>query len=255
MKNRIIILIICLLAICSLCGASNVVQQPGLVMLTHTNLSNYKDQFMGFYIDEAMLSKIVDSEIFCVYEKVPVKETIQIEEDLIVSNEEFSALLEQGDFHNTFNSIHNNLTDKKKGEYVSKKTTHKLAEKYRVEYFMHCTLDKIAVVGSGFSAAQGGVSLLMLQEALSINVSDLKLLKQSLEFVATFRLIRAVDGMVVWMNKENTNSNNFKINFKGFNYNDKSSRNQLYVECATKLSERAFKNLRNALKKGEVVLQ
>lgn len=255
MKKSIIIFIISLLAICSPCGATDVVKQPGLVMLTHTNLSSYKDQLMGYYIDNAMLSRIVDSELFSVYERVPVKETIQIEEDLFVSNEEFDDLLKQGDFHKTFNSIHNNLTDKKKGESVSKDTTNKIAEKYRVEYFMHCTLDKIAVVGSGFNAAQGGVPMLMLQESLSINVSDLNMLKQSLEFVATFRLIRAVDGMVVWMSKENTTSNNFKINFKGFYYKNEASRNQLYAECATKLCERALKNLRNALKKGEVVLQ
>lgn len=231
-------------------------EKPSLVMLAHTNNTGKNSLEIGSYVDDIMLTRVVSSNLFEVYERKPIKEIIEAEDKLVVTKDEFKEALKANSFTAAFFNSRNDLCNKKKGDYVNPENTSRIGQNHNVKYLFHCTLDNI-----GTSKTEQQLAFKEINALFYANTGDkllirdnIDVIKQNLQFIATFRLIKADNGEIVWLCSENTIAKDYKVNYKYINFEENSDVDALYVACVKTLTEKVLKRLKDAVAQKEVVL-
>lgn len=214
--------------------------KPSLVLINHTNLTKYDELVIGEHIDAVMLIKMVNSNIFEIYDKQTVQEVLQAEDELTVTKEELKDAIKSNSFENVFSLTENDLSSKNVNDYINAKYTQTIGGKHNAEYILHCTLEGVSKETSNFIVPVKSKAYTQVQS--------------NLKFVATFRLIRAKDGKIVWLARENSTAHDYQGSYDGYTYEKKSDYEKLYVACADKVTDKVIKHLKNAMGAKEIEL-
>lgn len=224
--------------------------ENSLVLLEHTNNSGYDRLTIGHHIDKSLIAKLIEGKQFVVRYRYPIKESLEAEEDLKLTKEEFREALKASDFDGTIALLNSDITSSKENAQLNENATSKIGQLHNAAYLLHCTIDRLGADGSAYSVNTSALKALFPR----LPAVSFDMVLPNLQFVATFRLVRAQDGKVIWTQKEFSTVRDTKVISKYITVEDTSSVEKLLIESAKKVTDKATRHLLEALEKKEVVL-
>ncbi len=211
-----------------------------LVFLTFSDTTPYSEMKTNEVIDDFLLEELLKLNSVRVMERRVVKEALDAERQLSLSEKDVKAVVAANDFSTVFAAAENDLNSKTKGDSIPAKNTKVIGDKYHVNYILHGTIDYLGK-GKNF----------MMVPLPHFFVSSIN---PYLEARVTLRLIEAQTGRIVWSHKERGVSRDSLYNLKDFTFGTGEFSNQLFVEAMKKISKKFAESLADDLEKGRVLL-